>query len=485
MKILILSHGTGGGHNAAAGALKEEFRSRGHQVTMMEPFELKGKVRGDMTSTFVNQLYIKSVQRIPHVFGFFYSLGEIYNKTVTDGPIMTPVYYWNKNMAKPLYNHIQKEKYDAIVTTHPYPGEMLAAIRNSGHHALPPTFWVSTDYHCIPMTRETNMDNYIIASPDLVPEYVERGIPKEKLYPLGIPVRKEFRTGLTKEQARTALGLEQDKKYFLISGGAVGSGKILEGVTLLAGRYLIDDSVRIIAICGANNFLYRQMKKLFSGKVIMMEHTDRMAEYMIASDVIITKPGGLSSTEAASLCKPLIFISPIPGGLEGSNVKFFQSHEMALYAKSINKHLIKSVEQYQDEAFAEKVSRNQDIYINRDAATDISRLIEQKVEVGRDVCMGDNKSKIALDRKAELERLEAEKAERERQEAERQRLKEEQAAAKVAAKEEARSAKEEAKKARLAQKLAAREAAKQAKAESQTTRRGLFRKAKQETKPEE
>ena len=77
MKVLILSNGTGGGHNAAAFALKEEFRKLGHEAVMMDPFELKGRTSGKITSTIVNKTYTKAVQKVPHIFGFFYNLGEL------------------------------------------------------------------------------------------------------------------------------------------------------------------------------------------------------------------------------------------------------------------------------------------------------------------------------------------------------------------------------------------------------------------------
>lgn len=458
MKVLILANGTGGGHNAAANALKEEFIAQGHEAVMMDPFSLKGRTSGRLTSKFVNNTYTMAVQKIPHVFGFFYGLGEMFNSGVTDGPVKTPVYYWNYNMAEKLYAHIKKEKYDAILAAHPYPGEMMAAIHARDHHT-PPVFWVSTDYHCIPLTRESMSDNYVIASSDLMDEYIRYGIPEYKLYPIGIPVRRECRTNLTQQQARKALGLDPDKTYFMISGGAVGSGKILEGVTLLAGRYLTNPNVRIIAICGANGFLYKQMKRLFSDKVIMMEHTDRMIEYMTAADILITKPGGLSSSEAASIGKPIIFISPIPGGLESSNVRFFQEHGMAVYAKSINKDLLKCVDEImQNKDFAAQMVENQRKYVNRDAASDIVNLVVEKVECGSEFRKDLSRSKKAMDRKLEQERLEQEAKLRAEMQEQKAKMKADKAAEKAAEKER----KSAAKRAAAAAKKAAKEKARQA-----------------------
>ncbi|MBQ1596605.1 MAG: glycosyl transferase, partial [Clostridia bacterium] len=335
MKVLILANGTGGGHMAAAYALQEAFEARGHEATVLDPFSLLGEVRGKLKSGFVNNLYIRSVQFVPHLFGFVYSLGAMYWRLFRNVPqVKSPVYYSNRSVWKPLEALFQKEQYDAVLTTHLYPGEIMAGMRAHGYK-VPPTYWISTDYDCIPFTEEAACDHYIIAHPELVPDYLHWHIPEERIYPLGIPVRAKFAEPATREQAKRELGLNLDKHYFLISGGSVGSGKLVEAVTLLATHYRDREDVEFIAICGKNEWIYRQMKKLFPHKVHMLRHTDRMAEYMRACDAVITKPGGLSSTEAAVTGTALIFISPIPGGPETANVRFFERHGMAIYAETV------------------------------------------------------------------------------------------------------------------------------------------------------
>lgn len=377
MKVLIMANGTGGGHLAAAYALQEAFEQHGHEATVMDPFSLLGDVRGRLKSGFINNLYIRSVQFVPHLFGFVYGLGDAYRHLFRNVPqVKSPVYYSNRSVWKPLEALFQKEQYDAVLTTHLYPGEIMAGMRAHGLY-VPPTYWVSTDYDCIPYTEEAVCDHYIIAHPDLVPEYTDWGIPAEKIHPLGIPVRQKFSEEMTREEARQELGLDPDKHYFLISGGSVGSGKLVEAVTLLSARYLTRDDVEFIAICGKNEQIYRQMKKLFSRKVRMLRHTDKMAEYMKACDAVITKPGGLSTTEAAIIGTALIFISPIPGGPETANIRFFEKYRMALYAESIAMELTGTVEELlSDPARVEQMVDRQKKTINRTAAEDIVELVE-------------------------------------------------------------------------------------------------------------
>lgn len=377
MKILILSNGTGGGHNTAAAALKTAFEARGHKVDLMDPFSLKGKVSGKLTSSLINNTYIKSVQKVPKLFALTIGLGELYRELFRNTSVHSPVYYVNFDMHKKLDRLFKKKHYDAVVMTHLYPGEMLAGMRAKGY-STPMTFWISTDYNCIPFTEEADSDYYVTASPELTREYTDWGIPREKICPLGIPVKPDCNEEKTKEQAKKDLGLDPDKKYILIAGGSVGSGKLMEAVTLLAGKFLLNDDVRIVAICGDNKMLYKQMKKLYAGKVIMHRRTTHMADYMRAADIVISKPGGLSSTEAAVIGTPLIFISPIPGGPERPNIRFFCDHGMALYAQKLTRELIPAINELKSADALEEMIRRQHQHVNSHAAEDIVKLVEEK-----------------------------------------------------------------------------------------------------------
>lgn len=378
MNILLLSCGTGGGHNAAAAAVKEALEQRGHTVEWMEPYSLLGDWRGRWVTQAVNKSYIRSVQRTPHLFGVTYQLGALYEKYLYKPfGVPSPVYGANLLMRKPFARLFAETHFDAVVVTHVYPGEILAGMRNSGMD-IPPVFWVSTDYDRTAYTEETHCDYYVIAHEDLTRDYTDWGIPEEKLFPLGIPVLKSFRQNLTKQQARQQLDIPEDHSFILVSGGSVGSGKLLETVTLLAGRYRVNDRVSIIAVCGHNLWLYRRLRKVFGDNVLMLGHTDRMAEYMAAADLIIAKPGGLSTTEAAVIGRPLIFISPIPGGPEKANIRFFTHRNMARYAKNIGLDLLPLIDTFKDPAYCHYLASRQKAVIHADAADQIARLVEER-----------------------------------------------------------------------------------------------------------
>lgn len=318
MEVLILSCGTGGGHNAAAEALREECERRGDRVVFMDPYAL----RSDRTVRLVSGTYVSLVQKTPGLFGAFYSLAELVRKL----PWRSPVYFVNRRAARSMGRFLAQNHFDAVLMPHLFPAEIMTCLKNQGF-PLPKTVFVATDYTCIPFTEETNCDAYVIPHPDLLEEFEGRGIPREKLYPLGIPVRRAFRQEITRADARKALGLEADKTYLLVSGGSMGAGVLKRAVGELVRQF--GATAHLIVICGTNRRLYRSLAKQYGPSITLLQTTDQMALYLSACDLYLTKPGGLSTTEAAVVGLPLAALRPIPG-CETKNAAFFTSHQFAV-----------------------------------------------------------------------------------------------------------------------------------------------------------
>lgn len=193
MKILILSCDTGEGHNSAGRAVKEAAESKGHTVEMMDMFLLSGK----RTSHAVAGAYVGIVKHIPFFFGFIYKVGML----ISSSRRKSPVYFANALLGKKLASYIDRHDFDIVLTPHLYPAETMTYMKKKNLLHIPAVA-VGTDYTCIPFWEETNLDYYVIPHEDLIPEYVKRGVPKEKLLPYGIPVRQDFCRNLSKEAAR-------------------------------------------------------------------------------------------------------------------------------------------------------------------------------------------------------------------------------------------------------------------------------------------
>ena len=210
---------------------------------------------------------------------------------------------------------------------------------------------------------------------------MRRGIPRDKLYPLGIPVSRAFSEPLTREKAAEITGLDKNKRYILISGGSMGAGKLVLAIKLLYDRYKNDKKIGLVVICGSNKWLYNRLAGRYPDKITAVRFTDKMASYMRMAEVFITKPGGLSATEGAVLGVPMVHIMSIPG-CETLNMRFFAQHGMSVPVKRIGMGLPNAADRLLNKAEAEKITANQRKYINPNAAADICRLAEKLINGG-------------------------------------------------------------------------------------------------------
>ena len=371
MEALILSCGTGGGHNSAGKAVADELASRGCAVTFMDPYRLVG----EHTDEYIGNAYIKIAQRAPKLFGRLYSIAEFYGRF----PFHSPVYWANGKMTNAMRRYLSKHSYDCIVTTHLFPAQILAHMVG-GQTPLPKTIFIATDYACIPFMQETSCDYYVIPAHDLIDEFCEKGIPRDRILSYGIPVRKDFRSRTEKSEARANLGLTPDNEYILLSGGSIGAGRIVETVEVLQQYLQSDGARRLLVLCGNNQKLYAKLQKRYREHkhIQIMESTSRMAELMSACDLFITKPGGLSSTEAAVCNVPTIHISPIPG-CETRNANYFLKHGMSLYAANPKKDLLPAIYSLQNSTKVQDMLQAQKRCIDPNAVVKLCDFIDRTV----------------------------------------------------------------------------------------------------------
>ncbi|MCM1283410.1 MAG: hypothetical protein NC180_11715 [Muribaculaceae bacterium] len=387
MDALILSCSTGGGHNAAGFAIKEELEARGHRVTMMDPYELVSHKLAEE----IAGLYVKMVQRSPKLFGIVYTLGKI----VRHVPGKSPVYYVNISVAKRLQDYLEENPVDVIIMPHLYPAELVTYLKKQ-EMKLPLTIFIATDYVCIPFTEETNCDYYVVPGERQIRDFTKRGIPRQKILPFGIPVSRAFDESVTKREARERLGLDTDenKKYILITGGSIGAGDLSKNIRILRTHLRkkgIDGT--LIVVCGSNERLYERLEKRYVrqsiwGKwdknprengMLLLRKTKQMALYMRACDIFISKPGGLSSTEAAVANVPYIHMRAIPG-CETYNLRFFRRNGMSLSVKHPRFTLAHAVRWLWNAEHVEHMQKKQRENILSDSRVRICDWIEEELE---------------------------------------------------------------------------------------------------------
>lgn len=370
MEVLILSCGTGGGHDSAGKAIMEELIKRGHHVKMINPYTLKSS----KLSGRIDRTYIKMVQHTPNVFGAVYKIGDVYRRL----PFRSPVYYANQSMNHVMQEYFETHPVDIVIMPHLFPAEILTNMKRHDI-SVPKTMFIATDYVCIPFTEDTECDAYVIPAEDLTQEFACRGIPEEKIYPIGIPTKQRFSKSKMRAQEKKRLGFDPEKKYILVAGGSMGGGKIEKFIQILQHSFAEEKDVELVVVCGSNRKLYQKLRKQSMQGMTVIDYTEHMASYMRACDLFITKPGGLSSTEAAQCGIPILYTAVIPG-CESCNEEYFNRHGMSISGESSKDFLSKVSELLQNDAMGEKMIACQKKAINKNAASDICRLAEQMVE---------------------------------------------------------------------------------------------------------
>lgn len=366
MKVLVLSCSTGEGYNSAAKAVCEAFDGRGAEYEMIDPLSFKGGGSEKKAAGWYNNL----IRKRPRLFGFVYRAGKI----VEGLRLPSPVYAANRAYADKLADYIDEGKFDAVVSTHVYGMEALTAIKNMGRKNIP-YFGVLTDYTLLPFIRETDLDEYFTSHKDLTPYFVRKKMDESKLVPCGIPISARYRERIDKAEARRELGLDENKEIILIMQGGAGNCGVLKTLKKLLKRSF--DNRLWCVLVGKNTEMKEKIERKFpSDRVKAIGFTDKVGLYFAAADVVVSKGGGLSTTEIAVSNVPFVCFKPIPG-CETANARFFEKKGMTRRASSVSEVLRATDELSKNAATARKMKEAQRACINPYAADEIARRVTE------------------------------------------------------------------------------------------------------------
>ena len=338
----------------------------------------------DELSQRVANAYVSSTQGA--LFETVYKIGGFVSDNIDFHQSL--VYGVNRLYANTLYEHIRDGAYDVVVCVHLFPAEAMTALRRNAMLQIP-TYFVMTDYTCIPFLAETDLDFYIIPHEHLVEEFVEKGVPREKLVPIGIPVdEQKFTTRKPKRQARQlladTLGLHDwttnSGHWYLIMSGSMGYGNLDALMHQLLMRIRKED--KVVCVCGRNQQMYDNLQTTFANdkQLCLLGFTDQVSLLMDASDVIFTKPGGITSTEAIVKNIPIVHTAPIPG-LENYNAQFFHNHGLSYHTTDISQQVAVAMRLCEDKSYRENMLQQQRLNSNPHTSDDVIDLILNKQEI--------------------------------------------------------------------------------------------------------
>ena len=364
MKVLILSCSTGGGHNSCASYVERELRENHIQCDFKDFYEIVNA----SAKEFSSKLYLSTVGKDGKVFKELYKLGELYSKT----KITSPVYLVNKLHQSKLHDFVYDNKYDLVITTHLFPALTLTAINKSFRYKKNINFlFILTDYEPIPFVEETR-PNYFIVQSGLEECLIKKGVNKNRILNFGIPVASRFY--LTAKSIREEYKISDEEKVILVMLGSMGFGNINE----ILKDLLEIPNTKTIVVCGSNKALFDKLSKIKNVKLIVLGFTKNMNDLIFSSDLVLSKPGGLSSTEVATIGKPLLHLFPIPG-IETYNINFFQSRGMSLKGETKEEIVSNTKKLLSNKELQDNMVKMQHEYINQNSAKDLVNFIKNNL----------------------------------------------------------------------------------------------------------
>jgi len=325
-KVLYISAPVGSGHVRAAKAVGLAMRGLDAEVTVdyADFFHF--------FSPYIGQTILKSYFAILDVFPQLY--GKMYGWGNTSPLALKGQELVNGYLAERIYRYIKQTSPSAIVCTHATPAGLTAYLIKKAGLAIP-VFGVVTDFTIHRLWVYPELTGYFVANETMREMLAVHGVGHEKSFALGIPVDQKFSLIYSKEKARTSLSLSQDRKTVLLMGGGAGVMPMTKIIRACDDTGL---SLTILAVAGNNRSLYRQLEKtkqqLKNCELKIYGYVDNVHELMAVSDLLISKPGGMTSAEALSLGLPMLIYRPIPGQ-EEANTRYLIEKKAALKAGSL------------------------------------------------------------------------------------------------------------------------------------------------------
>ena len=327
-KILILYAAYGGGHFSAAKSIKKYLDDNYEiETKICDCIEYVNKILNRVTTG----AYKEMAKKTPNLWGKVYSnsqkgiLGHVSSRT-------------NKMMAIKLKNLIKDENPDLVISTHPFSSQMVSYLRKKGKVSCK-LVTILTDFapHEQWLIGHEYTEGFFVANESMKEYLYNYGIDNDKIHVTGIPLSERFFENFDRENVFNEFNLDSSKPVILFfGGGEFGLGKDRTLQVLDAFIHTLP-TYQIIAISGKNPKMYKGFRDLVNeshseDRVKVLDYTNKVPELMSISTLVVTKPGGLTTSESLASELPIFVINPIPGQ-EEENAEFLESHDVAVWLR--------------------------------------------------------------------------------------------------------------------------------------------------------
>ena len=326
MKVLIMSCNTGMGHNSCAAAMREVFEAHGADCATVDTLSFVS----EKFSGLVSAGHVKIYRYLPGLFRWGYRYAEHHPGVFED---KSAIYKLLMLSGKKLEAYLLDQQFDYIVTTHVFSALILTVLLKEHPELHPVTCYISTDYTCSPSTGEGNLDYYFIPDERLGKDFVRDGVREETIVASGIPVAKRFYRHIDKKQAKQAVGVDPEKRHLLLMCGSMGCGPMRQLTVQL--NDMLEEDMEVTIVCGTNRNLQLDLRKSCTNERIhVIGYTKQMPLLLDSADLYLTKPGGLSTSEASVKRLPMVFVDAV-AGCEEYNMRYFMEMGAAESSKTV------------------------------------------------------------------------------------------------------------------------------------------------------
>ncbi len=329
-KVLIFYASYGGGHLSAAKSIKQyiEENYKDFEVEMTDCMKIINKTIDKLTTG----AYREMAKKAPKLWGKFYSGSQkgVLSKISKDS---------NKLMAGRLYKFIDTINPDYIISTHPFSSQMVNYLKRKGKlNCYLATIMTDFAMHKQWLIGHENTNAFFVSNENMKQDIIKYGVPAEKIHVTGIPMSSRFLNEFKKQEIYEMFNLDINKKVILFfGGGEFGLGK---DRTVQVLRILLEKlpNYQIVAVSGKNEVMKQAFEELVSNylaenRVKILGFTDKVPELMHIACCVVTKPGGLTTTESLASELPMIIINPIPGQ-EEENAEFLEENGVGVWLKN-------------------------------------------------------------------------------------------------------------------------------------------------------
>ena len=364
-KILLLYISKNSGHYMAALAVEKALKSLDSDVEVLGINAVN--YTNPIAEKVVNKTYMGIIKSTPEVWDYLYDNPKILKSVLR---LRKFIHNINLNKLKALIDNFSPS---AVVCTQAFPCGMIADLKKTCNLNLP-LFGVLTDHVAHAYWLFDNIDYYIVPSAITGQRLIKEGILEDRIKPFGIPIDPVFAKPLDKEHVLKKYGLSAESPVILIMGGGQGMGPI-KNVTALLERSRTD--FQMVVVTGTNKRLFANLDKRSRrcrNRMVVLQYAADIHELMDVASLIVTKPGGMTTSEAMAKNLPMIILKPIPGQ-EQKNTEYLTKIGVAVKAPDEEGAVLLAEELINNPGKLAQMKKDAAVFSKPNAAFDIAKLV--------------------------------------------------------------------------------------------------------------